>query len=394
MIGILKRAARRLVERSLVPHLDAQVAQIERVVADRVAANAPAGPPPDPILLDFNHRLHELRTVELRSLPINGGTLLSAGCAGLWYFDWLEQAAGPFERHIGVELYSPQPFGLASNVEWIAESASSMPGVPDGIVDVVFSGQNLEHLWIDDFVGFLVESHRVLRDGGTLVVDSPNRLATEALDWVHPEHTIELTAAEATTIFDAAGFKTRVVRGLWNCRDRSTREWLPLIREPGNVAELVDRAVGRRDIDDDFVWWIEAERTADLVDAVELRARVTDLFDQHWNGRVNRGATGGESGVRSADGSWLAPVGASGVVYRTFGFPLFPGRFEVGTHSRQSSLRIRLIRPDGTEIVSSYGTVSGELNEVEFGVCVELVAEQPLSEPTGPLSVVVVVNPM
>jgi SAM-dependent methyltransferase len=373
VIRRLKRATRHVVERVLVPHLDDQTARIDQLLAHRlgVVGGAPA---PSPILDDFNHRLHELRTIELRELPVDGGVLLSAGCAGRWYFDWVAECAGPLRRHVGVELYSPEPAELPADVTWIAQSASSMPGVADASVDVVFSGQNIEHLWIEDLVGFLQEANRVLRPGGTLVIDSPNRLATEALGWVHPEHTIEMTAGEITELLTIAGFRVTVERGLWRCRHRRTGAWMPLIDTPGDVAELLDRAAGRHAVDDAFVWWIEAERIGDRVDVHALTERVRALFDLHWQSRVNRAA--GCVGEMT-DGGWRVAAGTEGVLYRTHGLPLFPGSYRVS--SSDPGLLVRLVRPDGTVVAEGAGGVAGVIEHVEFGVAVELVSERPLA---------------
>ena len=339
--------------------------------------DAPTPTAPDPVLTEFVHLLHELRTIELRRLPVRGGTLLSAGCAGTWYFDWLEAAAGPFERHIGVELYETEPPGLPANVTWIAESASRMPTVADGSVDVVFSGQNIEHLWVDDVVGFLLESHRVLRVGGTLVVDSPNRLATEALRWVHPEHTIEMTAGEASSLFELAGFDVTVVRGLWNCRDPRSGVWLPLDAPAGDVRALLDRAVTRADVDDTFVWWIEAERTERYVDPAAARAEVQRLFDEHWNRRVNRDAIC--CVPRSEEGTCDLPVGACGTVYRTQPFPLFPGGFTVT--ASDPTLHVVVRRSNGSVVADGTSPLTGSVDATSFGSTVELSADPPLTAP-------------
>lgn len=338
---------------------------------------------PDLVLTDFNHLLHELRTVELRHLPMRGGTLLSAGCAGTWYFDWLEAAAGPFERHIGVELYETEPPGLPANVTWITESASRMPTVDDASVDVVFSGQNIEHLPVDDLVGFLLESHRVLRPGGTLVVDSPNRLATEALGWVHPEHTIEMTAAEAAELFAVAGFDTVVTRGLWNCRDPHTGGWLPLAPAPGDVREIVARSTARFAIDDAFVWWIEAVRTDRAADATAVRAAVRYLFDAHWQRRVNRDAVC--CVPRSDAGTCDLPVGACGVVYRTRAFPLFPGPFTVAASDPVMGVTLR--GADGSIVAEGPSPLTGRLDATRFGCTVELSIDPPLTEPLADVHV-------
>lgn len=355
-----------------MPHLDAQTVHIDAAVARRLAEfGSPTEAPPHPLLADFNHLLHELRTIELRGLPLDGGVLLSAGCAGRWYFDWLEDAVGPIDRHIGVERYSPEPDDLPANATWIAESASAMPGVDDGSVDVVFSGQNLEHLWIDDMVGFFAESHRVLRSGGWLVVDSPNRLAVEALGWVHPEHTIEITADEAIGLFEAAGFDIRSVRGLWSCRSRSG-QWLSLVPEPGDVATILERSVSPRDPAGDFVWWIDAQRAERGVDRDRLRGRVEQLFATHWTDRVNRNAQ-------------LDPE--PGVVYRTDRFPLFPGLARVT--ASPPNMRVRVLDATGTEVGAGVGAVDVTTASTRFGMTVDVIADPGVESTGGPVTVAV-----
>lgn len=337
----------------------------------------------DLVLTDFNHLLHELRTVELRHLPVHGGTLLSAGCAGTWYFDWLEAAAGPFARHVGVELYEPEPPDLPNGVTWITESASRMPTVGDASVDCVFSGQNIEHLPPDDMVGFLLESHRVLRTGGTLVVDSPNRLATEALGWTHPEHTIEITASEATDLFAIAGFDVTVARGLWNCRDRRSGGWLVLQPAAGDVREILERATTRFSIDDAFVWWIEATRADRPVDADAVRAEVARLFAAHWQSRVNRAAIC--CVPRSDAGTCDLPVGACGVVYRTQPFPLFAGGVTVVPS--EPAMRVLVRRSDGSVLAEGAAPLAVALDATHFGVTIELSVDPPLTAPVNDVRV-------
>jgi hypothetical protein len=67
-------------------------------------------------------------------------------------------------------------------------------------VDLVFSGQNVEHLWPDQMVAFFCESNRVPKNGGLLVIDSPNREFTELYRWSMGEHTVELTPREAVRV--------------------------------------------------------------------------------------------------------------------------------------------------------------------------------------------------
>jgi len=135
------------------------------------------------VFTDYLAALHEARTFCLGGMPPGARTVLSVGASGPWYFDWFARAYGHVERHIGVEAFLPCPVELPENVEWLASDLAGPDGVAavlSGTVDLVFSGQNIEHLWPEQVVAFLVESNRVLRSEGWLVVDSPNRNLTEA----------------------------------------------------------------------------------------------------------------------------------------------------------------------------------------------------------------------
>jgi SAM-dependent methyltransferase len=137
-----------------------------------------------------------------------------------------------------------------------------MSGVADGSCDLVFSGQNLEHLWPEEVIGFLLESWRVLRPGGALIVDSPNRDLTRPLNWSHPEHTVEITVAEAQQLTTLAGFDVNNVRGVWLCRDPGSGRLLSF--DP--VHEDIDWSIPERliaardDPENAFIWWLEASR--------------------------------------------------------------------------------------------------------------------------------------
>jgi SAM-dependent methyltransferase len=345
----LKATARKVVHRMLGPELDAQTARLAGLIGATTSSGVTDH---DIVLTDFSHLLHELRTVRLRALNGSGKTLLSAGCAGLWYFEWLEACCGPLGRHIGVEKYSPKPENLPKNAEWIEASAADMPAVPDNSVDLVFSGQNIEHLTASDVVGFLEESRRVLRSDGRLVLDSPNRLVTDPLAWVHPEHTVELSPAEAREVIEAAGFEVCGLYPLWRCRDRDGN-LLPLSAPSGDVRSVIDRSYGVDDPQHAFVWWIEARPREGEIDRDHLSSLVRRLFEVHWDDRVNRGRLGGGADVT------------------TQGFPLFPGAFEVTVESGQP-LELTVVDSSGKEIATGRGRVSGLIESTSFGTQVRV----------------------
>ena len=239
---------------------------------------------------DFNQLLHLLRGYELRAMPSGAQTLLSAGCAGSWYFRWIEENYGPVTRHIGLEYYSPKPDDLPPNVEWIANTVGNMKSVKDGEVDLLFSGQNIEHLWPQDIVGFLMESHRALRTGGVLAMDSHNRSITAVQGWSHPEHIIEFTAEDIRTLLHLAGFDVTALRGVWLCRDPKTGASLPfeVITADGPWPALRRIAAARDNPADSFCWWVEAIRADRAPYKAALEQKVAEIYREAWPERTSR----------------------------------------------------------------------------------------------------------
>jgi SAM-dependent methyltransferase len=289
----------------------------------------------DPAVPEFYALLHELRGHALADMPRGARTMLSAGCSGRWYFDWIEQTYGPVERHIGVEAFLPRPDDLPANVAWLAQDVSTRVGVGDATVDLVFSGQNLEHLWPEQVTGFLCEAHRVLAPGGCLVLDSPNRELTSALQWSHPEHTIEYSVTEIRELLALAGFAETTVRGLWLCREGDELWPLsPHATSDRRAADVLRRAaLARRRPDASFVWWAEA-RKRHAVDADALARAVGRIFSRAWPERLARFVT--PLPVENhADARWAAwPAGYDGVAAEGPMFPLRPGRHRLSVRVR------------------------------------------------------------
>jgi SAM-dependent methyltransferase len=358
----IKRRLRQVVDRVMLPYMPSHDGDAARVDNASVA---------EPFV--FNTHLHLLRTIELQQMPKPENVLLSVGPADRYYFDWLEQSCGPIPTHVGVELYRPRPEELPGNVEWVEASASSMPQVADQSVDVLFSGQNIEHLSADDLNGFLLEAHRVIKSGGRLVIDSPNRLVTHQTGWRHPEHTIELSPAEARILVESAGFRVDACRGQWLCQD-SDGTWLPLSVDSNNDPEVVRRSVlAGLNPERSFCWWIEATALAGPVDAATVKRTVDQLFDELWTMRVNRSPT--TVGHRE-NGGWVIPAGSQGSVYRVGPIPLFRGSVSIGLENSDGPFSVSVIASDGTTFASDQ-LLNLIVPETMFGVWVDVFSDSP-----------------
>jgi SAM-dependent methyltransferase len=283
------------------------------------------------VSINFNDFLHELRSYELRSMPKVKQTMLSAGCSGGWYFDWIRSNYGRVEKHIGVEFYSPKPEGLSSEVNWVVANVQDMHPVENESVDLVFSGQNIEHLWPEELVGFLVESNRVLKDDGILVLDSPNRDITQALCWSHPEHTIELTINEIVELLELSGFKTITRKGIWLCRDPFSNRVLPLNPVDSDKRWPVYRRLTEQHAfpEHSFCWWIEARKNGDI-NQLALNKRINEIFQIAFPERVNRLLTViGEISNREGRVIVSNPKKNCGVLIYGPYMPLKPGKYQV-----------------------------------------------------------------
>ncbi|MEO5899100.1 MAG: hypothetical protein ABIR68_03075 [Ilumatobacteraceae bacterium] len=294
-------------------------------------------------------------------MPKGARRVLSVGAQGRWYFEWFEHNVGAVDEHIGLEAFEEEPTDLPPYATWIANTADHMVDVSDSTIELVFAGQTTEHLWAEELVGFLVESHRVLVDDGLLVIDSPNRIITEHLHWSHGGHTIEISSGEMRELLELAGFDVLDTTGLWSCViDGRVLQLEERIDEP---AVLVDRiANGREHPDDCFVWWINSRRALRPPDVAALSDRADRLFAAHWDTRVSRG-------LFPAVGATCLPipVGATGSVGRNLPFPLRSGSVQItatldaGEWLDLSGFELRLLAP-GDNLVHRLTMADGEIS--------------------------------
>jgi SAM-dependent methyltransferase len=281
----------------------------------------------------FTTMLHDLRTQELQASDRVTGTMVSIGCNGSYYFDWIHENLGTPQHHIGLEFYMPKPDKLPANVQWIPNTAGNMESIANNSVDLVFAGQTIEHLWAQELSGFFLECARVLKPGGRLIFDSPNEVVTQAQRWNHPEHTIEIRPDDAKALASAAGFKVQRVVGHWLCQDASTVLGLTDLDE--NAASRWSRQArieqGRARPNDCFSWWIEAVKTQEP-HAAFVNRLVTLFWERYGASRVQRMMQTNCSTVVNRGRHQVAVAAQGGSNYLVYGphAPLPPGNVMVG----------------------------------------------------------------
>ena len=92
------------------------------------------------------------------------------------------------------------------------EDMTELKGIESGSVDLVWSGQSIEHVSPEKGANMCREAYRVLKPGGHFCLDTPNRLITELHaatvggGFVHPDHKIEYTPAQLRQVLQEAGF--------------------------------------------------------------------------------------------------------------------------------------------------------------------------------------------
>lgn len=123
----------------------------------------------------------------------------------------------PEDRH---ELYRHGVWKQASTalgpVEYAYHSMVDLSAYPDGSFDLVYSGQSIEHVSEAEGPAVVAEAFRVLRPGGWFCLDTPNgavwRLQGPQL--INPDHKIEYTHGQLSSLLRAAGFQVVEAKGL------------------------------------------------------------------------------------------------------------------------------------------------------------------------------------
>lgn len=95
-------------------------------------------------------------------------------------------------------------------------SMTDLSAFDDGSVDLVYSGQSIEHVTPEDAALVLKQVVRILAPGGWLGLDTPNGTVTrlQQPEFVDPDHKVEYTWPQLRTLLMGAGLEIHSAAGL------------------------------------------------------------------------------------------------------------------------------------------------------------------------------------
>jgi len=171
----------------------------------------------------FPDRLHEARQEFIKTLPQAecivdlGGACATVPEGALYTHGYPHRARRLIivDLPLDTRMIIPRDFREETIVrdegaiEYIHSSMTDLSAIEDGIADLVFAGESIEHVTQEEAVGAIAEARRVLKPGGYFCLDTPNSKLTRIHSpdqYIHPEHKLEYTPAELTGMLTEGGF--------------------------------------------------------------------------------------------------------------------------------------------------------------------------------------------
>jgi SAM-dependent methyltransferase len=116
-------------------------------------------------------------------------------------------------------------------IKYLYSSMADMSAIPSKSVDMVFSGESVEHVTRSDLELVFKEVNRILKPDGYFIFDTPNRAITEVQlrdskdEFINPDHKYEYKHHELVEMLGRHNFKILEAKGL---------SWCPSVKATGS----------------------------------------------------------------------------------------------------------------------------------------------------------------
>jgi SAM-dependent methyltransferase len=175
------------------------------------------------------HLIHNARLKLVRSLLPPADTILDLGGAysplyRMGYpYDFKQLVLidlPPEKRHQQFKRVSLEHTRKGGEIQILYGDMTELAGVEDNSVDLVWAGQVIEHVPIEAGQRMCKNVLRVLREGGSFCLDTPNGLissihaATAGLTFINPDHKVEYRPAELRQMLGDTGFRVILEKGI------------------------------------------------------------------------------------------------------------------------------------------------------------------------------------
>jgi len=130
-------------------------------------------------------------------------TVVDLGCGHGEFLNFVRCA-----RRIGVDLNPDSREHLSDGIEFHSESVCSLPFLEDGMADVVFTSNLMEHLpGKREVAAMISEAARILKPGGTFIALGPNARILPGVYWDYWDHVVALTDRSVEELLENSGFQ-------------------------------------------------------------------------------------------------------------------------------------------------------------------------------------------